>query len=75
MDPWSPEYMSMNTKVTTTAAKLFPYEQNANYRMIWAEQCLRKWLDDPKQTPHVQALRRSPNYLKTYKKNPPKTGY
>tara|TARA_S200000501_G_scaffold309431_1_gene299316 strand:- start:20 stop:217 length:198 start_codon:yes stop_codon:yes gene_type:complete len=65
----------MNTKVTTTAAKLFPYAGSSKTRDDWEEQCLNNWLNDPTQTPHVQALRRSPNYLETYAKNPPKLGY
>ena len=72
MDPYSPEYMRMNNRVTTTAAKLFPSAQTASYRKYWEKVCLRKWLDDPAETPDVQARRRSPNYLKTYEKYPPK---
>jgi len=75
MDPWSPEYMAMNTKITSTANKLFPYAGSSSTREHWEEQCLRRWLDDPTQTPHVQALRRCPNYLKTFAKHPPKLGY
>ncbi len=71
MDPWSPEYQRMNNRVTTTAAKLFPYPSQYDYRCFWEEQCLDKWLRDPTQTPDVQARRRSPNYKETYAKRPP----
>ncbi len=71
MDPWSPEYQRMNNRVTTTAAKLFPYPQQYSTRCKWEDQCLDKWLRDPTQTPDVQARRRSPNYKETYAKRPP----
>ena len=72
---WSPEYMRMNNRVTSTAAKLFPYPQSRIYREHWEEICLKRWIDDPKETPHVQALRRSPNYLTAYAKRSPKIRY
>ena len=58
MDPWSPEYQRMNNRVTTTAAKLFPYPSQYDYRCFWEEQCLKKWLNDPTQTPDVQARKK-----------------
>ena len=71
MDPWSPEYQRMNNRVTTTAAKLFPYPEQYNTRCKWEDQCMDKWLQDPTQTPDVQAKRRSPSYKETYAKRPP----
>ena len=70
MDYWSPEYMRMNHRVTATAAKLFPYPEQQS-SCIWEDHCMDKWLNDPTQTPDVQAKRRSPSYKETYAKRPP----
>ena len=71
MDYWSPEYMRMNHRVTATAAKLFPYPEQYKTRCIWEDHCMDKWLNDPTQTPDIQARRRSPSYKETYAKRPP----
>jgi hypothetical protein len=75
MDPYSKEYMSMNSRITKASNKLFPYANQKSYRELWEDTCLNKWLDDPTQTPDVQAARRSPNYKQTYAKRPPNLGY
>tara|TARA_S200000501_G_scaffold69184_1_gene61122 strand:- start:1395 stop:1622 length:228 start_codon:yes stop_codon:yes gene_type:complete len=75
MDPWSPQAQAMNRAVTKASGMLFPYFVNAKYKRHWEDQVLRRWLDDPAETPDVQASRRSPNYKETYAKNPPKEGY
>ena len=75
MDPWSPQAQAMNRAVTKASGKLFPYFVSAKYKRHWEEQVMRRWLDDPSETPDRQASRRSPNYKETYEKNPPKEGY
>jgi len=75
MDPYSPEYMSMNNRITKASNILFPYPSQQSYRELWEDNCLKKWLDNPLETPDVQASRRSPAYKKTYAKRPPNLGY
>ena len=75
MDYWSPQAQAMNRAVTKASGKLFPYFVSAKYKRHWEEQVMRRWLDDPSETPDRIASRRSPNYKETYEKNPPKEGY
>ena len=72
MVPFSDQYMRMNHRITKVSNMLFPYASQASYREVWEQICLDKWLDDPTQTPDVQARRRTPNYKKTYEARPPK---
>ena len=72
MDPFSDQYMRMNHRITKVSNMLFPMASQASYREVWEQTCLDKWLDDPTQTPDVQARRRTPNYKKTYETRPPK---
>lgn len=72
MDPFSDQYMRMNRRITNASNKLFPFANQVKYREIWENQCLEKWLNNPLETPDVQAKRRSPNYKETYEARPPK---
>ena len=72
MDPFSDQYMRMNNRITKASNKLFPYANQAKYREHWENQCLNNWLNNPDETPDVQAKRRSPSYKETYEARPPK---
>ena len=66
------EYLESNITLLNWMIKENYADKNTIERRI---ENMKKWLDNPLETPDVQASRRSPDYKKTYAKRPPNLGY